>query len=56
MTEIDEELKKLIEEKGTAEYFTSGKWLDRVKQMPENEGYPARGAILVTISGIKKLA
>ena len=34
---------------GTAEYFTSGKWLKQVKQMPENKGLPAKGAIIVKV-------
>lgn len=35
---------------GNAEYFTSGKWLDFVKKMPENKDCPAKGAVLVTVS------
>jgi len=42
--------------KGVAEYFTSGTWHDKVKEIPENEGEPCKGAILVTINKIKKLA
>jgi len=44
----DKEMKgyKLI---GEAEYLSSGKWLDFVKELPENEGLPAKGAILVKI-------
>jgi len=42
--------------KGKAEYFTSGEWYEKVKQMPENKNEPAKGAILVTITKIKKLA
>ena len=42
--------------RGTAEYFDSGKWYQKVKEMPENEGEPCKGAILVTITKIKKLA
>ena len=37
---------------GTAEYFTEGKWKLTVEQMPENKGYSAKGAILVTVSKI----
>lgn len=37
---------------GQAEYFTKGKWLDFVKEMPENEGLPAKGAILITVEKI----
>lgn len=42
--------------RGTAEYFTSGKWYEIVKKIPENEGEPCKGAILITINKIKKLA
>ena len=41
---------------GQAEYFTNGKWLDYVKKMSENSGLPAKGAILVKIEKIIKLA
>lgn len=41
---------------GTAEYFDKGKWLDFVKSLEENKGYPTKGAILVEIKEIKKLA
>jgi hypothetical protein len=42
--------------RGSAEYFTSGRWYEAVKKVPENEGEPCKGAILITISSIKKLA
>jgi len=42
--------------RGTAEYFTNGKWYERIKQIPENKGEPCKGAILITIDKIKKLA
>jgi predicted pyridoxine 5'-phosphate oxidase superfamily flavin-nucleotide-binding protein len=42
--------------KGTAQYFSSGKWLDMVKRMPENDELPAKGAILVTLTEITPLA
>lgn len=47
----DKEMKgyKII---GQAEYFSSGKWLDFVKNLPENGGLPAKGVILVKISKI----
>jgi len=41
---------------GTAEYFSSGKWHDAIKNMKDNEGLPAKGAILVTIEKVKRLA
>ena len=37
---------------GKAEYFTEGKWFDKVKEI--HEGYPAKGAILINIEEIKK--
>ena len=42
--------------RGTVEYFTSGKWVNFVKKMDKNKGLPARGAILITLTKIKKLA
>lgn len=42
--------------KGTAEYFTKGKWYDIMKQNPDTEGEPRKGAIVVTIDKIKELA
>lgn len=47
-----EEGYKLI---GKAKYFSSGKWLKFVKQMPENKGFPAKGAILITTSKLIEL-
>lgn len=47
-----EEGYKLI---GKAKYFSSGKWLKFVKQMPENKGLSAKGAILVTVSKVIEL-
>jgi predicted pyridoxine 5'-phosphate oxidase superfamily flavin-nucleotide-binding protein len=40
--------------KGAIEYFTEGKWFDLAKEI--HEGYPVKGAILVTVSEIRKLA
>jgi len=42
--------------RGTAEYFTTGKWYEMIKQIPENKEEPCKGAILITINKIKKLA
>lgn len=42
--------------KGTAEYFSEGEWYERIKAMPENDGEPCKGAILVTVNNIKRLA
>lgn len=41
---------------GKAEYFKEGKWRDEVKKIPANAREPCKGAILVTIHKIKKLA
>lgn len=41
---------------GKAEYFGEGKWFDFVKNMEENRGSPAKGAILVRVKNINKLA
>lgn len=40
--------------KGKAEYFASGKWHELVKKI--HKGYPAKGAILITINKIKVLS
>ena len=41
---------------GTAQYFDSGEWLTKIKQMPENKGLPAKGAVLVTVNLIIRSA
>jgi len=41
--------------KGKAEYFTKGKWIEFIKKIPENEGEPCKGAILIKINKIKVL-
>ena len=41
---------------GRAEYYQSGKWKKFVEAMKENKGLPAKGAILVKIEKIIKLA
>lgn len=40
---------------GKAKYFSSGKWLRFVKQMPENKDFSAKGAILVAVSKLIEL-
>lgn len=40
---------------GNAEYQTTGKYVDYVKTMKVNEGYPAKGALVVTVDNIQKL-
>ena len=42
--------------KGEANYFNSGKYLDIIKKIPENQEMPAKGAILVKINKIKKVS
>ncbi len=37
---------------GKAKYYKEGKWLNYVKKMKENEGLPAKGAILVKVGKI----
>lgn len=47
----DNEMKgyKLV---GTVKYYTKGKWKEFVENMKENRGYPAKGAILMTVNKI----
>lgn len=40
---------------GRAKYFSSGKWAKFVKQIPENKNFPAKGAILITVSKLIEL-
>ncbi len=42
--------------KGIANYFSSGKWLKKAKTLKENNGFPAKGAAVVTIKEIISLA
>lgn len=42
--------------KGKAEYFASGKWLKMVSKIPQNREEPCKGAVLVTVSEVRKLA
>lgn len=41
---------------GKAEYFTNEKWLNFIKKIGENKNEPCKGAIIVKINHIKKLA
>lgn len=41
--------------KGKAIIFDSGMWFEFVKNMPDNEGYDVKSAIVVSITKIKKL-
>ena len=41
---------------GKAKYFSTGKWKSFVEKMPENKGMSPKGAILITISKLMKLA
>lgn len=34
---------------GTARYYNRGIWKECVRQLPENKGLPAKGAIIVTV-------
>jgi predicted pyridoxine 5'-phosphate oxidase superfamily flavin-nucleotide-binding protein len=40
---------------GKAKNYTNGKWLKYVKELPDNEGYDIKSAIVVSIKKIKKL-
>ncbi len=40
---------------GNAEYFTEGQWKEYVDKMPENEGLPTKGAIMIQVSKVIKL-
>jgi len=40
---------------GTATYHSSGKWLDYVKSLKENQGFPAKGALVIKVEEITKL-
>ncbi|MBW3002101.1 pyridoxamine 5'-phosphate oxidase family protein [Candidatus Woesearchaeota archaeon] len=39
---------------GTAEHFSEGEWVEKAKKI--HEGFPVKGAIIVTLNKIKKLA
>ena len=40
---------------GEAKYFGQGKWFKQVKKMQENEGLPAKAAVLVEVTDIYEL-
>lgn len=40
---------------GKAKYYSSGKWLEFVKNLKENKGLPAKGAIVVDVEEIREL-
>jgi len=44
-----------FEIRGKAKNYTSGKWFEFVRDMPDNEGYKIKSAIVVTVTKIKKL-
>lgn len=44
-----------FELRGTARNYTSGKWFEFVKDMPENKGYKIKSAIVVKVKKIKRL-
>lgn len=41
---------------GTAKYYSSGKWRKFVQDMPVNQGFSAKGAIVVTVEKVIKLS
>lgn len=40
---------------GKAEYYDSGKWLDFVKNLEENKGEPAKGAVVIDVEEVRVL-
>jgi len=40
---------------GKAKYHSEGEWLSKVKAMKENEGLPAKGAIIIDVEKIVAL-
>ncbi len=40
---------------GKANYHESGKWVDFVKSLKENKGYPAKGAIVIEVEKVEEL-
>lgn len=40
---------------GKAKNYTSGKWFEFVRNMPDNEGYDIKSAIVVSLTKIKRL-
>ena len=40
---------------GLAKYYSKGKYYELVKKLKENEGYPAKGALVVLVNDITKL-
>ncbi|MBR9692119.1 pyridoxamine 5'-phosphate oxidase family protein [Candidatus Woesearchaeota archaeon] len=41
---------------GEAKYFDSGEWLDFVKALEENKEEPAKGAVVISVKEVRKLA
>ncbi len=41
---------------GEATYFDSGKWLEFVKNIPENKDMPAKGAVIIKVDRVVKSA
>lgn len=42
--------------KGSAKYFSSGKWIEFIKKIPINKDEPCKGAILIKINKVKVLS
>jgi len=40
---------------GTAEYFSSGKLVEFIRSLPENKAFPCKGAVVVSVSNVKKM-
>jgi len=44
-----------IELIGNAKYFSSGEFVEKLKEIPENKECPCKGAILITVESIVKM-
>lgn len=44
-----------FEIRGKAENFTTGKWPEYVRALPDNEGYDIKSAIVVTVDEVRQL-
>jgi predicted pyridoxine 5'-phosphate oxidase superfamily flavin-nucleotide-binding protein len=40
---------------GTAEYLSGGKMVEKIKALPENKGFPCKGAIIVNVENVVKM-
>lgn len=47
--------KEYYQIKGTAQYLTKGKWLEKAKQIVKGTGYTAKSAVLISIKEVYDL-